>query len=118
MLTLVPSRSKYQDSSVARSGFQSSVHEKYQSNAQAYDKSLLQKLDARRGSDNTTPPRGYSKSAFSTSASDSSPTSRIALEHRYPNAMKPLSLPIIPSRPGLVESPLSQWADTPLSSVS
>jgi hypothetical protein len=118
VLTLLPSRSKYQDSSAARSGFQSSVHEKYQSNAQAYDKSLLQKLDARRGSDNTTPPRGYSKSAFSTSASDSSPTSRIALEHRYPNAMKPLSLPIITSRPGLVESPLSQWADTPLSGIS
>lgn len=32
--------------------------------------------------------------------------------------MKPLSLPIITSRPGLVESPLSQWADTPLSSIS
>ncbi len=113
-----PCSSKYkQESSATRAGFQSSVHDKYQSNAQAYDKSLLQKLDARRTSDNTTPPRGYSKSAFSTSASDSSPTSRIAFEHRYPNTTKPLSLPIITSR-GLVESPLSQWADTPLSSIS
>jgi hypothetical protein len=114
-----PHSSKYkQESASARAGFQSSVHDKYQSNAQAYDKSLLQKLDARRGSDNITPPRGYSKSAFSTSASDSSPTSRIAHEHRYPTAMKPLSLPIITSRPLLVESPLSQWADTPVSSTS
>lgn len=111
-------RSRYLESSIPRSGFQSSVHEKYTSTAQAYDNSLLQKLNARRGTDNATPPRGHSKSAFSTSASDSSPTSRIALEHRYPNAMKPLSLPIITSRPGLVESPLSQWADNPLSAVS
>ena len=83
------------------------MHDKYRiSNAQAYDKSLLQKLDARRGSDNTTPPRGYSKSAFSSSASDASPTSRIALEHRHPTQLKPLSLPIITSGAGLVESPL------------
>jgi len=101
-----------------RSGFQSSVHDKYRSNnAQAYDKSLLQKLDARRGSDNTTPPRGYSKSLFSSSASDASPASRIALETRFPTPLKPLSLPIITGRPTLVESPLSRWADTPLSSA-
>jgi hypothetical protein len=113
--SIISSRSRYEDSS--RSGFQSSVHERYQSNAQAYDKSLLQKLDARRGSDNTTPPRGYSKSVFSSSAKDASPTSRIAaLEHRHPSQLKPLSLPIITSRGGLVESPLSRWADTPLSS--
>lgn len=100
-----------------RSGFQSSVHDKYRSNAQAYDKSLLQKLDARRGSDNTTPPRGYSKSLFSSSASDGSPTSRIALETRFPTPLKPLSLPIITGRPSLVESPLARWAETPLSSA-
>ena len=110
-------RSRTHDPLSGSYGFQSSVHEKYRSNAQAYDKSLLQKLDARRGTDNTTPPRGYSKSAFSTSASDSSPTSRIALEHRYPTPLKPLSLPIITSRPGLAESPLAKWADTPLSSA-
>lgn len=93
------------------------MHDKYRSsNAQAYDKSLLQKLDPRRGSDNTTPPRGYSKSAFSSSASDASPTSRIALEHRHPTQLKPLSLPIITSRAGLVEGPLARWQDTPLSS--
>ena len=113
--SIISSRSRYEDSS--RSGFQSSVHERYQSNAQAYDKSLLQKLDARRGSDNTTPPRGYSKSVFSSSAKDASPTSRIAtLEHRHPSQLKPLSLPIITSRGGLVESPLSRWTYTPLSS--
>ena len=117
MLTILLSRSKYQDSPSARAGFQSSVHDKFRSNAQAYDKSLLQKLDARRGSDNKTPPRGYSKSTFSTSLSDSSPTSRIALEHRYPTQLKPLSLPILTSRPGLAESPLARWADTPLSSA-
>ncbi|KUJ12072.1 uncharacterized protein LY89DRAFT_700035 [Mollisia scopiformis] len=111
--------SKYQDSISPAAGFQSSVHDKYRSNnAQAYDKSLLQKLDARRGTDNSTPP-GYNKSIFSSSANDTSPTSRIALEHRHPSQLKPLSLPIITSRPGLVESPLSRWAaDTPLSGIS
>lgn len=109
-------RSKYTESSSAKSGFQSSVHEKYQTNAQAYDKSLLQKLDARRATDNTTPPRGHSKSVFSSSANDASPTSRIAHEHRHPTQLKPLSLPILTGRPTLVESPLSRWAETPLSS--
>jgi hypothetical protein len=108
-------RSRYHDP--FRSGFQSSVHDQYRSNAQAYDKSLLQKLDTRRGTDNTTPPKGYSRSIFSSSASDSSPTTRIALESRYPPPLKPLSLPIITGRPPLVESPLSRWADSPLSSA-
>ncbi|KAF8862298.1 hypothetical protein BDZ45DRAFT_585692 [Acephala macrosclerotiorum] len=100
-------------------GFQSSVHDKYRSNnAQAYDKSLLQKLDFRRGTDNSTPP-GFSKPFFSSSANDTSPASRIAQEHRQPSQLKPLSLPILTSKPGLVESPLSRWAaDTPLSGVS
>lgn len=110
-------RSKYHDSQSTMAGFQSSVHDKFRSNAQAYDKSLLQKLDARRGNDNKTPPRGYTKSVFSTSLNDGSPTSRIALEHRYPHQLKPLSLPIITSRPPLSESPLAGWADTPLSSA-
>jgi hypothetical protein len=109
-------RSKYQELASAKSGFQSSVHEKYQTNAQAYDKSLLQKLDARRGTDNTTPPRGHSKPVFSTSANDGSPSSRIAHEHRHPTQLKPLSLPILTGRPTLVESPLSRWAETPFSS--
>jgi hypothetical protein len=117
-LLIISDRSKYQESSSAKSGFQSSVHDRFQTNAQAYDKSLLQKLDARRGTDNKTPPRGYSKSAFSSSASDDSPTSRIALEHRHPSQLKPLSLPILTSRPGFVESPIamSRYGDTPLSS--
>ncbi|TVY30585.1 hypothetical protein LHYA1_G000613 [Lachnellula hyalina] len=109
-------RSKYQESSSAKSGFQS--HDRFQTNAQAYDKSLLQKLDARRGTDDKSPSRCYSKSAFSSSASDASPTSRIALEHRHPSQLKPLSLPILTSRPGFVESPIamSRYGETPLSS--
>lgn len=91
-------------------GFQSSVHDQYQSNAQAYDKSLLQKLDARRGSDNTTPPRGPPKHKFGNSANNS-PTSRIAMEHRHPT-LKPLSLPLHTGKPGLAESPLSKWGDS------
>lgn len=85
-------------SPVSTQGFQSSVHDGFQSsNAQAYDKSLLQKLDSRRGSITGaagavgTPPRGFPKSPFSSSANDASPTSRIADEHRQ--QLKPLSLP-------------------------
>jgi hypothetical protein len=99
-------------------GFQSSVHDSYQSNAQAFDKSLLQKLDARRASDSKTPPKAFSKPSFSSSVNDGSPTSRIAaLEHRYHTQLKPLSLPILTGRPNFVESPLSRWAETPLSSA-
>lgn len=67
--------------------------------------------------DNTTPPRSFSKAVFSSSVNDTSPTSRTNHEHRHPSQLKPLSLPILPGRPGLVESPLSRWADTPLSSA-
>ncbi|TAQ83602.1 hypothetical protein B7494_g8079 [Chlorociboria aeruginascens] len=111
-------KSKYQELPDARGRFQSAVHEQYRSNAQAYDKSLLQKLDARRGSDNITPPRGFAKSAFSTSANDTSPTSRRSREHRHPTQLQPLSLPIMPSKPGLAESPLARWAETPSSAIS
>jgi hypothetical protein len=108
-------RSKHSDSSSMRSnsGFQSSVHDKYRSNAQAYDKSLLQKLDARRGSDNTTPPRSFSKPILSSSANDTSPTQRSAFEQRHPVQLKPLSLPINTSRPILADSPLARWTETP-----
>lgn len=86
----------------------------YQSNTQAFDKSQLEKLDARsRASDNRTPPpRPFSKSSLSSSLKDISPTSRTRNEHRNSRQLKPLSLPILPGRPGLVESPLSRWADT------
>lgn len=111
--------SKYQESSSSGRSFQSSVHDQYRSNnAQAYDKSLLQKLDSRRGSDNKTPPRGgYSLSGFSSSATESSPTTRMALDHRHPTQLKPLSLPIITSRPHFGESPVSRWTESPLSSA-
>jgi hypothetical protein len=109
---LFSNRSKYPDPSPVRSGFQSSVHDQYRSNAQAYDKSLLQKLDARRGSDNITPPRKFSTSAFSSSANETSPTSRIALEQRPPVQLKPLSLPITTGRQGVAESPLARWTET------
>jgi hypothetical protein len=39
------------------------------------------------------------------------------MEHRYHTQLKPLSLPIHPGKPNFVESPLSRWADTPLSSA-
>lgn len=90
-------RSRYDDLSTSSNGFQSSVHDGFQSsNAQAYDKCLLQKLDSRRGSiagtaaATGTPPGGFPKSPFSSSANDASPTSRIAEEHRH--KFKPLSL--------------------------
>ncbi|KAH6701263.1 hypothetical protein BKA61DRAFT_704943 [Leptodontidium sp. MPI-SDFR-AT-0119] len=104
-------KSKYQDPSGPRTGFQSSIHAKFRTNTRAYDNSLLQKLDACWGSENTPPPRGHSKSAFTSSMSDASPTSRIILQHRQPNQLKPLSLSINTSRPGL-----ARCADTPLSS--
>ncbi|KAG9238394.1 hypothetical protein BJ875DRAFT_367973 [Amylocarpus encephaloides] len=105
--SIMPIRSKYQDSKFSKA-FSSSALYAYESNAAAYDKSLLQKLDARRSGDNTTPPRNYSKSAFSSSASDASP-SRNNAEHRHPSQLKPLSLPILSCRPGLgfTESPVA-----------
>ncbi|KAG4437580.1 hypothetical protein IFR05_006919 [Cadophora sp. M221] len=109
-------KSKNQESLPSFASFQSSVHDKYQSTTQAFDRTQLQKLDARRGTDNTTPPRGQSRPSFSSSVNDISPTSGVH-EHRYPSQLKPLSLPILPGRPGLVESPLSRWVDTPLSSA-
>ena len=110
-------RSRYEDALGGRSGFQSSVHDKYRTNATAYDQSLVQKLNSRRDIDNRSPPRGFGRFAFSASANDASPTSRIASEHRHPT-LKPLSLPTtIPKRSCLAESPLSHWADTPSSSA-
>ncbi|KAH7356713.1 hypothetical protein BKA65DRAFT_213005 [Rhexocercosporidium sp. MPI-PUGE-AT-0058] len=109
-------KSNTQESLPSFASFQSSVHDTYQSTTQAFDRTQIQKLDARRGTDNTTPPRGHTKPNFSSSVNDISPTSR-AHEHRYPSQLKPLSLPILPGRPGLVESPLSRWVDTPLSSA-
>ncbi|KAJ8059965.1 hypothetical protein OCU04_011581 [Sclerotinia nivalis] len=94
-------------------GFQSSVHDAYQTSAQAYDKSLLQKLGGR--GDNFTQSRPFAKSTFSSSVNDASPTSRIAREHGHP-ALKPLSLPIHTHKPALAESPINRWADSPLSS--
>lgn len=98
-------RSRFEElHSPSATGFQSSVHDGFRSsNAQAYDKSLLQKLDSRRGSlagapAAGTPPRGFPKSPFSPSANDASPTSRIADEHRQHHQLKPLSLPEMPKR--------------------
>ncbi|RDL37791.1 uncharacterized protein BP5553_05224 [Venustampulla echinocandica] len=112
-------KSKFQNSPSTRSTFQSSIHDKFQSNTQAYDKSLLQKLDSRRTNDSKTPPRSYSKlPTFSSSANDVSPTRR-AVDHIHPTQLKPLSLPILGGRLDYVESPiaLSQYGDTPLSSA-
>ncbi|KAG9242607.1 hypothetical protein BJ878DRAFT_160569 [Calycina marina] len=109
-------RSRYHESSSVRSGFQSSVHDTYRSNAQAFDKSQLQKLDARRSSDSATSARGRPRSPFSLSMNDASPTSRTAaIELHYPNQLKPLSMPILPGKP-FVESPISRWTASTLSS--
>jgi hypothetical protein len=108
---LILQRSKYQDPSGPRTGFQSSIHAKFRTNTQAYDNSLLQKLDACWESKNTPPLCGYSKSAFTSSVSDASPTLRIILQHWHPNQLKPLSRPINTSRPGR-----ASYVDTPLSS--
>jgi hypothetical protein len=111
----------FPNSGVTRS-FQSSVHDAFQTNAQAYDKSLLQKLDARGPGERKTPPRSYPKmSAFSSSAGDASPTSRINTDRTHPIQLKPLSLPILSGCPGpeFVESPvaLSRHGEHPLSSA-
>jgi hypothetical protein len=103
-------RYKFDDSFPGRSGFQSSVHEKYRSDTQNYDKSVIQKLDSRRGIDNATPPRGFYTSAFSSSLNDASPTSRIAHDHLQP-PHKPFSMPAVSGRTGLIDNPFSRWGD-------
>ncbi|PBP15467.1 hypothetical protein BUE80_DR013780 [Diplocarpon rosae] len=102
------------------SSFESSVHAKYQSDAQAFDKSQIQKLDARREVDNQTPPRCLTNQGFGSSVNDGSPispTTRVSHERRNPSQLKPLSLPILPGRPGIAESPLSRWAEAPFPSA-
>jgi len=106
-----PSRSKL------RTAFQSSVHDKFQSNTQNYDKSLLQKLDLRRRTDNATPPRGFHRSPFSSSLNDASPKSRIAYEHQSP-AQKAFSMPVTSGRLGTTETLFSRLGDGGLSAVS
>lgn len=103
-------RSKLEDTTKERTGFKSAVHEKFQSNAQAYDKSVLQKLGSGRTGDNATQSAGYPRSPFSSSLNDISPTSRIAQEHSQ-LAQKALSLPVSSTRLSSVESPLTRWAD-------
>jgi hypothetical protein len=93
------------------------VHDKFRSNTQTYDKSLLQKLDSRRRTDNATPPRGFHRSPFSSSLNDASLTSRIAYEHQSP-AQKAFSMPVTSARLGATESPFSRWGDGGLSAVS
>jgi len=92
------------------------MHETFRSNGKAYDKSLLQKLDSRRGKDNSTPPRGLPKSTFSSSLNDT-PRSRPDYEYHDSN-LKPLSLPVAPSRLPFTESPLSRWANGGVSATS
>jgi hypothetical protein len=77
----------------------------------------MQKLDSRRRTDNATPPRGYPKSPFSSSLNDSSPASRRAHEQQLPGH-KPLSMPVLSTRMGSVESPFSRWADSGVSAIS
>jgi hypothetical protein len=101
--------------------FSSSMHNKFQPEsssakshyAKAYDQSLLSRLSARRGSDNTIPPRGLPPMPlFSQSANDPSSNSRTAALDRYTAQLKPLSLPIQPSNLPLTDSPSRRW-DSP-----
>lgn len=113
-------RASFEDlpSPVSTQGFQSSVHDGFRSsNAQAYDKSLLQKLDSRRGSITgaaaaaaVIPPRVFPQSPFSSSANDASPTSRISDEHRQ--QLKPLSLPEMPKRRDSSSDEFSRWPNS------
>ncbi|KAI6711223.1 hypothetical protein JHW43_006216 [Diplocarpon mali] len=113
-------QSNHQESSCALpsfSSFESSVHAKYQSDAQAFDKSQIQKLDARRELDNKTPPRCLAHAGMSSSANEGSPispTTRLSHDHGHPSQRKPSCRPVLPGRPGIAESPLSRWAEAPV----
>jgi len=111
ILTNDSNSSTHEEPFYGRTGFQSSVHDKFRSsNAQTYDKSLLQKLNSRRGCNISTSPRSYGRLPFSTSLNDGSPSSGLAHKHAQPY-QKPLSLPVMTSKMGPLESPLSRWAD-------
>lgn len=105
----------------SRSIFQGSVHNTFQTNAKAYDKSLLQKLDSsRRGSDQSarghdTPP--HARQLVSSSENDASPTSRARPDRQY-NYLKPLSMPTSMSKSTNSDSPLSRWARGPAPPLS
>ncbi|KFY78354.1 hypothetical protein V499_02481 [Pseudogymnoascus sp. VKM F-103] len=101
--------SRHEDSIPGRPGFQSSVHEKYRSNTQTYDKSVLQKLNSRRGGDISTSPRSYGRAPFSKSFNDSVPSSPLGQKHGLSH-QKPLSLPAMNSKLSPLESPISRWA--------
>jgi len=114
---VVHSRSKFHDSISGRASFQSSVHDKFRSNTQKYDQSVLQKLDSRRRADNTTPPRGFYRLPFSSSLNDASPTSHRAYEHQSP-AQKAFSMPVRSARLGATENSFSRWGEGGVSAVS
>lgn len=92
------------------------MHANFRSSSQPYDKLLIKKLESRRGTDNATPPRG-TRAPFSSSLNDTSPTSRITYDYQQP-VQKAFSMPVRSARLGLLESPLSQWAERGLSAVS
>lgn len=52
---------------------------------------------------------------FSSSLNDASPTSQIERNHGHP-VLKQLSLPTHANKPTLAESPINQWAESPISS--
>ena len=83
-------------------------HDQFQlrSNANAYDSSLLKKLDSRRTLENRSPPR---RSAMSSSARD--PPRPV---DRYP--LPTLSLPTRIKQPPMLDSP-GRYTETPLSSA-
>ncbi|KAI9734727.1 MAG: hypothetical protein M1818_006714 [Claussenomyces sp. TS43310] len=113
-------QSRWDDSITGRAAFKSSIHDRYQSNTQAYDKSLVSKLDSLKGSDTVTPPKSYPRPVFSNSLNDSSPTSRNLYEKQM-IAQKPLSLPVADTcgrSTGYTEGPSSKWMNREISNAA
>jgi hypothetical protein len=106
-LTCYPYSSNH-SSPPMKPGFLAPVHNQYQSTAQAYDKSILQKLDARMGSERTTSPQKL-VSTFG-SVDESSSTSNDLFQHHRPFQPKVVCLPITIRRPNRLDRPLAKWA--------
>ncbi|KAI9829056.1 MAG: hypothetical protein M1832_000079 [Thelocarpon impressellum] len=104
-------------------GEESQTHAFLQRSVQAYDNSLLQKIDSARSDPTSrnpnTPPRNFRPSAFRVGAPDAAPNARLPFDQRRsPNQLNPLSLPTGPSRSwsdasDVAVSPLQQPSDSP-----
>lgn len=93
-------------------------HDMYQfrSSSDAYDNSLLKKLDSRRVGDNRSPTSSGNRSRSALSASLSDVMMGPRHVDRLHTQIKPLSLPIQTRLPTVMDSP--RLSDTPLSAAS